>query len=214
MHAQDQKPQALALFDFDGTLYPHDSFTGFMFYVLKKRHIIWRGYKVLHWITAYYLRLYPAHRMRPKLYSAMFKDCDVELIQPLALQYANKVLENLDSALFEQLQKHQELGHKVVLVSATIDLYLEIIAKALNVELICSKVEIKNGKLTGKYLTPDCSYMQKKLRVLEVINLADFETIYAYGNSEEDLDMMSLAGDTYMVGHDKELPILDKVQTF
>lgn len=45
MYAQNQKSQALALFDFDGTLYPHDSFTGFIFYVLKKRHIIWRGLK-------------------------------------------------------------------------------------------------------------------------------------------------------------------------
>ncbi|MFV5490934.1 HAD family hydrolase [Acinetobacter sp. ASP199] len=212
MYAQNQKSQALALFDFDGTLYPHDSFTGFIFYVLKKRHIIWRGLKILPWITAYYLKLYPAHRMRPKLYSAMFKDVDIEIIQPLALQYANKVLENLDPTLFEQLKIHQQLGHKVILVSATIDLYLEIIAKALNVELICSQVEIKSGKLTGKYLTPDCSCLQKKLRVLEAINLADYEMIYAYGNSEEDEEMLSLAQQTYMAVQDKELPMLDKIK--
>lgn len=151
MHAQNQKPQALALFDFDGTLYPHDSFTGFIFSVLKKRHIIWRGLKILPWITAYYLKLYPAHRMRPKLYLAMFKDADVKIIYPLALQYANKILGNLDPALFEQLKMHQKLGHKVILVSATIDLYLEMIANTLSIELLCSKVEIKNGKLTGKY---------------------------------------------------------------
>lgn len=213
MHAQDQKPQALALFDFDGTLYPHDSFTGFMFYVLKKRHTVWRGLKVLPWILAYYLKLYPAHRMRPKLYSAMFKDVEIEVIQPLVLQYTNKVLEKLDPALFKQLKKHQQSGHKVVLVSATIDLYLEIIAKALNIELICSKVEIKHGKLTGKYLTPDCSCMQKKLRVMEAINLVDYETIYAYGNSEEDKEMLSLAQHSYMVGFDKKLPVLENLNT-
>lgn len=150
--------------------------------------------------------------MRLKLYSAMFKDVDVEIIQPLALRYANKVLDNLDPPLFGQLKKHQQLGHKVILVSATIDLYLEIIAKALNVELICSQVEIKSGKLTGKYLTPDCSCLQKKLRVLEAINLADYEMIYAYGNSEEDEEMLSLAQQTYMAVQDKELPMLDKIK--
>jgi len=208
MHAQDQKPQALALFDFDGTLYPHDSFTGFIFYVLKKRHIIWRGLRVLQWIMAYYLKVYPAHRMRPKLYAAMFKDCDINAIQPLVLRYANKVLKNLDPALFGQLQKHQQLGHKVVLVSATINLYLEPITKALNIELICSQVEIQNGKLTGKYLTPDCSCMQKRLRVLEVINLADYEMVYAYGNSEEDAEMLSLADQHYFEGRDQKIPDL------
>lgn len=213
MHAQNQKPQALALFDFDGTLYSHDSFTGFIFHVLKKRHIIWRGLKILPWITAYYLKIYPAHRMRPKLYLAMFKDADVEIIYPLALQYANKILGNLDPTLFEQLKMHRKLGHKVILVSATIDLYLEMIANTLSIELLCSKVEIKNRKLTGKYLTPDCSCLQKKLRILEAINLVDYEMIYAYGNSEEDKEMLSLAQHSYMVGFDKKLPVLENLNT-
>ncbi|MBA4069571.1 MAG: HAD-IB family hydrolase, partial [Acinetobacter sp.] len=72
MHAQNQKPKTLALFDFDGTLYLHDSFTGFIFYALRKRHIVKRGLQILPWIQAYYLNFYPAHRMRPKLYASMF----------------------------------------------------------------------------------------------------------------------------------------------
>ncbi|WP_347456804.1 HAD family hydrolase [Acinetobacter thermotolerans] len=208
MHAQNQKSQALALFDFDGTLYPHDSFTGFIFDVLKKRHIIKRGLKVLPWIMAYYLKVYPAHKMRPKLYCAMFNGCELKMIQPLAQHYTDKLLKELEPSLLKQLQQHQQLGHKIILVSATIDLYLEMIAQALNVELICSKVEIKNRKLTGKYLTPDCSCMQKKLKILEVVNLADYEVIYAYGNSEEDLEILSLAQHHYMVGADNMLPKL------
>ncbi|MGA6877856.1 HAD family hydrolase [Acinetobacter sp. AND/436] len=206
MHAKSQKYKNLALFDFDGTLYEHDSFTGFIFYSLGKRHILKRGLTTLPWIIAYYLKLYPAHKMRPKLYSAMFKGSDLKTIQPLAQQYADKILKGLEPSLLKQLNQHQQLGHKVILVSATIDLYLEMIAQALSVELICSKVEIKNGKLTGKYLTPDCSCLQKKLRILEAVNLADYETIYAYGNSEEDAEMLSLATYSYMVGTDQVLP--------
>lgn len=124
------------------------------------------------------------------------------------MQYANKILGNLDPTLFEQLKIHQKLGHKVILVSATIDLYLEMIANTLSIELLCSKVEIKNGKLTGKYLTPDCSCLQKKLRVLEAINLEDFEMIYAYGNSQEDKEMLGLADQHYFEGRDKKIPHL------
>jgi len=72
MHEQNKAFKNLALFDFDGTLCTKDSFTGFIFYSLSKRHIVRRGLKILPWIQGYYLNLYPAHAMRPKLYRAMF----------------------------------------------------------------------------------------------------------------------------------------------
>ena len=206
MHAQNQKPQALALFDFDGTLYPHDSFTGFIFYALKKRHIVKRGLQILSWIQAYYLKLYPAHRMRPKLYASMFKDSDAEEILQLAQDYAQQLMLKLNPKLLEQLRQHQELGHEVVLVSASLDLYLKPVCRYLNIDLICSEVEIKAGKITGFYQTPDCSNQQKKIRILEKYNLDNYAEISAYGNSEEDEEMLRLATYSYMVGTDQQLP--------
>ncbi|MEQ0924883.1 HAD-IB family phosphatase [Acinetobacter schindleri] len=206
MHAQNQKPQALALFDFDGTLYPHDSFTGFIFYALKKRHIVKRGLQILPWIQAYYLKLYPAHRMRPKLYASMFKNSDAEEILKLAQDYAQQLIFKLNPKLLEQLIQHQELGHEVVLVSASLDLYLKPVCSYLNIDLICSEVEIKAGKITGFYQTPDCSNQQKKIRILEKYNLDNYAEIYAYGNSEEDEEMLRLATYSYMVGTDQQLP--------
>lgn len=206
MHAQNQESKTLALFDFDGTLYLHDSFTGFIFYALRKRHIVKRGLQILPWIQAYYLKLYPAHRMRPKLYASMFKDSDAEEILQLAQDYAQKLILKLNPKLLEQLIQHQELGHEVVLVSASLDLYLKPVCSYLNIDLICSEVEIKAGKTTGFYQTPDCSNQQKKSRILEKYKLQDYAEIYAYGNSEEDEEMLSLAHQRYLEGHDKQLP--------
>ncbi|MEG2264245.1 MAG: HAD-IB family phosphatase [Acinetobacter sp.] len=206
MHAQNQESKTLALFDFDGTLYLHDSFTGFIFYALRKRHIVKRGLQILPWIQAYYLKLYPAHRMRPKLYASMFKNSDAEEILQLAQDYAQKLILKLNPKLLEQLIQHQELGHKVVLVSASLDLYLKPVCSYLNIDLICSEVEIKAGKTTGFYQTPDCSNQQKKSRILEKYKLQDYAEIYAYGNSEEDEEMLSLADQRYLEGHDKHLP--------
>ena len=206
MHAQNQEPKTLALFDFDGTLYPHDSFTGFIFYALRKRHIVKRGLQILPWIQAYYLNLYPAHRMRPKLYASMFKESNAEEILQLAQEYAATLITKLDPALFNQLKQHQQLDHNVVLVSASVDLYLKPVCRYLNIDLICSEVEIKAGKMTGFYQTSDCSNEQKKIRILEKYNLENYAEIYAYGNSEEDEEMLSLATYPYMVGTDQALP--------
>ena len=38
--------------------------------------------------------------------------------------------------------------------------------------------------------------------------LSDYQFIYAYGNSEEDLEMLSIADYPYMVGEEKALPKL------
>ena len=206
MHAKSQKYKNLALFDFDGTLCSKDSFTGFIFYALSKRHIFKQGLKILPWIQAYYLKLYPAHRMRPKLYASMFKDSDAEEILQLAQDYAQQLMLKLNPKLLEQLMQHQELGHDVVIVSASLDLYLKPVCSYLNIDLICSEVEIKAGKITGFYQTADCSNDQKKIRILEKYNLDDYAEIYAYGNSYEDEEMLSLATYSYMAGVDQVLP--------
>ncbi|MCU4611479.1 HAD-IB family hydrolase [Acinetobacter parvus] len=210
MHAKSEthKTLNLALFDFDGTLYPKDSFTGFIFYTLSKQHIVKKGFKILPWIQAYYLRLYPAHAMRPRLFQSMFKGIAANFLQNLAQEYAQQLIQNLDQELLQQLRLHQQQGDHIVLVSASIDLYLVPICEFLNIELICTATEIKNGLLTGHYSSEDCSCEQKKLRILQQYNLEDYQYIYAYGNSEEDLDMLSLADHPYMMGENKSLPEL------
>lgn len=211
MHAKSEtyKTVNLALFDFDGTLYPKDSFTGFIFFALSKRHIVKRGLKILPWIQAYYLRLYPAHAMRPRLFETMFKDTPIDFVEKLAQEYTQKLLKKLDPDLLNQLRQHQQRGDHVVLVSASVDLYLTPICDVLKIDLICTQTETKDGLLTGKYSSEDCSCEQKKIRILEKYHLDDYHAVYAYGNSEEDLEMLSLADYPYMMGEQKGLPVLD-----
>lgn len=210
MHEQNKAFKNLALFDFDGTLCTKDSFTGFIFYSLSKRHIVRRGLKILPWIQGYYLNLYPAHAMRPKLYRAMFSDSDAVQVQRIAEDYAQELLASLNPHLLNQLKAHQDLGHDIALVSASVDLYLKPVCSLLGIELICSEVEIKGQKITGFYQTADCSGEQKKMRILQRYNLQDYAAVYAYGNSAEDLAMLDLADHRFMVGTDLHLPELSR----
>ena len=209
MHATSKTYKNLALFDFDGTLCKKDSFTGFIFYALSKRHIVREGIKILPWIQAYYLKIYPANSMRIRLFNAMFKNANSNEILDLAADYSHRLMAQLDPELFQQLLKHQNNGDDVVLVSASVDIYLEMICQILKIDLICTETEILNGKFTGSYSTPDCSSDQKRLRILSKYNLNQYSKIYAYGNSEEDLAMLSLADFKYMVGENQLLPYLE-----
>jgi HAD superfamily hydrolase (TIGR01490 family) len=209
MYATGETYKNLALFDFDGTLCKKDSFTGFIFYALSKRHIVKQGLKLLPWIQAYYFNIYPAHAMRPKLFNAMFKDADYAEIQQMAEAYAQLLMHELDAKFITQLRQHKSLGHDVVLVSASVDLYLKPLCQLLDINLICTETEVRDGRLTGYYQGADCSRLQKKIRISEHYNIAEYSSIYAYGNSEEDLEMFSLAQYTYMVGRDQTLPPLE-----
>src|SRR5690606_32802448 len=170
------------------------------------------GMQILPWIQAYYLNIYPAHRMRPKLYASMFKNSDAEEILKYAQESSQKLLLKLNPKLLEQIRQDRESAHAALHYSASLDLYLKPVCSYLNIDLICSEVEIKAGKITGFYQTPDCSNIQKKIRILEKYNLQDYAEIYAYGNSEEDEEMLSLATYSYMVGTDQALPNLDLIR--
>ena len=209
MYATRQTHQNLALFDFDGTLCCQDSFTGFIFYALKKRHIIRQGIKILAKIQAYYLQRYPADQMRQTLFNAMFKDQDAAYIQNIANEYAMHLITQLDSQMLIQLKAHQTRGDRVVLVSASLDLYLRPLCSYLGIDLICTQTEQQDKKLTGRYLGLDCSHTEKSRRVSEQYNLHNFAKIYAYGNSHEDEELLALADYPFLVGRDIELPSLD-----
>ncbi|NNH88237.1 HAD-IB family hydrolase [Acinetobacter terrae] len=206
MYATSKKNKNLALFDFDGTLCKKDSFTGFIFYALTKRHIVKQGIKLLPWIQAYYLNAYPAHAMRSKLFRAMFSNADVLELQQISQEYAASLMSQLNPPLLKQLKQHQALGDDVVLVSASVDVYLQHVCSLLNIDLICTQTEQINNSYTGQYTTPDCSSEQKKLRILEKYSLNHYSVIYAYGNSIEDREMLGLATYSYMVGTDQQLP--------
>lgn len=209
MYAKSKKNKNLALFDFDGTLCSKDSFTGFIFYALSKRHIVKQGIKLIPWIQAYYLNIYPPNAMRSKLFKAMFADMTASEILDLALDYSYQLRKQLCPKLYQQLITHQNNNDDVVIVSASIDIYLSDIAQLLNVDLICTEAEIKNNKISGFFATPDCSSEQKKIRILEKYDLNQYDLIYAYGNSKEDLAMFSLADHIFMVGDKYPLPRIE-----
>ena len=206
MHATRKTDKNLALFDFDGTLCKKDSFTGFIFFALSKRHIVKQVIKTLPWIQAYYLNIYPPHAMRVKLFKAMFTDTNASEILSLAEEYAQQLMQQLDPKLYQQLLKHKHNQDHIVLVSASIDLYLHSVCKLLEIDLICTETEIVAGKVTGHYTSADCSSEQKRLRILEKYDLNQYQSIYAYGNSVEDLEMLSLADYKFMVGEDQIFP--------
>ncbi len=63
--------------------------------------------------------------------------------------------------------------------------------------LICSELEVADGRLTGRYRGKQCVGPEKPRRVLDRYDLGDFAEVYAYGDTHEDLDLLAIASRKY-----------------
>lgn len=196
----------LVLFDFDGTLCKIDSFTGFMRYVFSKPHFYQNCLKISPFILAYYSKLYSAQQMRQKIYHCFFQNLDVKTIQKSALQYSTVLLnQHLNPQMLNRLHYHQQQQHHIVIVSASLNLYLQPIADQLKVDVICSQVDTFYHKLTGYYQTKDCSGEEKVKRLKQKYDVSQYQHIYAYGNSHEDFALLDLATHAFWVNRQQQL---------
>ena len=66
-------------------------------------------------------------------------------------------------------------------------------ANHLSLKLIATRLEVKNGKITGGIEGRNCRGEQKVVCILEQWNLDEYNEIYAYGNSPDDKPMLALA---------------------
>ncbi len=97
----------------------------------------------------------------------------------------------------ERIRWHKNQGDKIVVVSASLDLYLKPWCETYDLDLICSKLEVKEGRLTGKYLGGDCTAGEKRTRVEKAYDLKNYKKVYAYGDTNEDNELLAMADVRY-----------------
>ncbi|MEM9904784.1 MAG: HAD family hydrolase [Cyanobacteria bacterium P01_D01_bin.44] len=189
----------VAIFDFDGTLTKRDSLLPF----LKS----WVGrwglyYGLLHMsptLIAYGLKLIPNWVAKQRLLIYFLSQKKVQELEQTAQTYARENLSDLlrPDALV-RLRWHQAQGHQTLLVSASLEAYLRPWAKQVGIDqVIGTQLEFHQGCLTGRFLGKNC-YGPEKVRRLEKIlgNLKHY-SIYAYGDSKGDRELLSVASFPY-----------------
>ena len=96
-----------------------------------------------------------------------------------------------------RLRRHKELGHAILLASASYEAYLVPLGAHLEVDgIVCTRLERDaRGRLTGRLLGANCRGPEKARRVREWLGeagLREAET-WAYGDSPGDAEMLAAA---------------------
>lgn len=188
----------LALFDFDGTITKDDSLLKFIRFVVGDARFVFGLVVLSPILVAYKLKLIPNYKAKQKMLSWFFKGMSKEAFFKVANEYS---LVHIDKILrpkaMEKIKWHKAQGHQVVIVSASIDCWLRPWCEKNGLELIATKLEIKDDVVTGKLLTKNCYGVEKVNRIKEVYNLEKYDYIYAYGDSSGDTQMLKLANESF-----------------
>lgn len=188
----------LALFDFDGTITVGDTFSSFLRFAVRPSRVALGGLVLTPLVLGYRLRMVSASRARPIVARVGFQGERAASIRQLGRRYAAEVIPGvLRRNALDRIQWHRRQGDVVVIVSASLDVYLDPWCEVMGVQRICTELEEHNGRLTGRYINGDCSGPVKARRILEQHELSRYSVIYAYGDTSEDREMLELAHRKY-----------------
>lgn len=190
----------LALIDFDHTITTCDTYGRFLRRVATPEQLAQAWWKVGPWLLAYRLKLISAARIRARVTRLTFRDRHADDIAAQAAGFSREVLpEVVRPRMLEQIRWHLQQRHTVVVVSGSLDLYLRPWCDALGLELICNRLESRDGRLTGRYADGDCA-PHKAARIRARYDLSRYVRVHAYGDSREDRSMLALAQERWYRG--------------
>lgn len=188
----------IVFFDFDGTITTDDSLLKFIRFVVGDRRFLLGLVVLSPMLVLYKLKLIPNYKAKQYMLSWFFKGMSKDAFLKVANEYS---LVHIDKILrpkaIEKINWHKNQGHKVVVVSASIECWLRPWCEKNGLELIATKLEIKDDIVTGKLLSKNCYGVEKVNRIKEIYNLKDFEYIYSYGDSSGDKEMLSIANESF-----------------
>lgn len=203
-------PIAFAFFDFDDTLANGDSIFPFLLYCIKRgiapKHQLFKAAAgFLRW------KIQPSSGRAVKEWSLSYiKDRTVEEMDGIARDFFRDVQQKAffaDAA--PELFRLRDQGVKIVIVSASSDLYMKVLPEFLPVDAVISTVcETRDGRYTGK-IGKNCKGEEKVRRIeawLKEQGLSiDKEHSAGYGDSPSDAPMLLLTASPNLVNPKRKL---------
>jgi phosphatidylglycerophosphatase C len=197
---QNSEKPVVAAFDFDGTLTRHDTLFPFLLHVAGYVKLFNKIIYLSPILAAYALRLIRNDIAKVKVLRCFLAQMDMQQLQQLALSFATgKVPCMLRDEAMQRLAWHQQQGHRCIIVSASLELYLRPWAsKAGFDDVLGSRLEeLADGRTSGKLLGENCFGPEKVKRLEALLGAREGYTLYAYGDSRGDKELLSAADFPY-----------------
>ena len=191
-------------FDFDGTLTTRDTLIAFIHYACGTPRFL-LGF-LLHapLLVLMKLRLYSNGKTKQRLFTWFFQGMSIETFDALCQSFALSHRHLLRPDTVRLLQQALSEGAEVLVVSASIDNWVQPFFSSFHLQpstlhLLCTQIEVIDGRLTGRFLTPNCYGQEKVRRILALYPDRSAYRLTAYGDSRGDRELLAFADEAHLV---------------
>ena len=186
----------VAAFDFDETLTDRDTFLPFLHSVVGTRQDSMKMLRLSPILAAYSLRLIPNWRAKQIVLTHFLAGISQEQLNKAAEHFAKyEIPKWLRYEAVERLRWHQSKGHRTILVSASLAIYLQPWAQSMGIQdVLGTELEVQQGRFTGRIQGKNCYGPEKLARLQNLINI-DHCCLHAYGDSRGDLPLKHIANE-------------------
>ena len=184
-------------FDFDGTLTTRDTLIAFIRYACGTPRFL-LGF-LLHapLLVLMKLRLYSNGKAKQRLFSWFFRGMPIETFDALCQSFASTHRHLLRPETVRLLQQALSEGSEVLVVSASIDNWVQPFFPVVTV--LGTQIEVIDGRLSGRFLTPNCYGQEKVRRILALHPDRSAYRLTAYGDSRGDRELLAFADEAHLV---------------
>lgn len=200
-------PPVVAAFDLDGTLTEGGSVFSWLRYVAGPARTYRKAMRLIVPLTIGSIRSGRwADNAKERLFNSLLAGRDEQNLLAASREFAIDHFEHEQrAAVVARLKWHQEQHHDVVIVSASPQIYVEVIAEILAATgALGTRLGVDaRGMMTGSYVGKNCRGTEKMRRLDEWITRRGYPQppeIFAYGNSRGDRRLLSGAAHPYNVG--------------
>ncbi|MGJ7527475.1 HAD family hydrolase [Variovorax sp. GB1P17] len=201
----------LAAFDFDGTISTSDSLRAFVHGLVGQGRFTTGALRSSPWLAGAWAGVCDRGIAKAQFLSATIGGMARRELEDAARHFATHELPKMiRPEMLERVREHKRRAHRLVLVSASPSLYLNVWAAQAGFDaVLATELEFIDDRFTGRLASPNCWGPQKVARLKQW--LGDGErpaTVYAYGDSRGDREMLAWADRPWLRGDDNALPPL------
>ena len=182
-------------FDFDGTLTTRDTLVEFIRYACGNRAFCWGFLRYSPLLILMKLGYYPNWKVKQQVFSYFFRGMPYEEFAQLGRLFALDCQHLLRPKGIEMVKKAQAEQAEVLIVSASIDNWVQPFFP--QVKVVGTQVEVKDGHLTGRFLTKNCYGQEKVDRILAIYRHRQEYKLIAFGDSRGDKELLAFADEAH-----------------
>lgn len=184
----------IAVFDFDGTIISRDSLPDFMIRTCGWYAFCLRLPLIVTLKLASLAGIISTHRAKEQIFSSFFKGMKQEQFDDACRKYAKHIPDIVFPEALITIEKHLERKEEILIISASVPGWIRPWAETVGIRQVeGTEPEVRNGILTGRFATPNCKGREKVNRLRKRYPCFDTETLYVYGDSSGDKEILALA---------------------